>query len=58
MIGLRKFILCILASVSAGLLCYTGHITGGHWVTAQSIILGLYKATDVLNRRNSAPAQP
>lgn len=56
MIGLRKYTLALLASLSGGLLCYTGHITGAEWAATQSGILALYKAADVLNRRNNAPA--
>lgn len=51
MIGYRKFALASFASLCAGVLCYTGKLSGGEWVTAQSIILGLYKSADVLNRR-------
>lgn len=49
--GYRKFALAAFASVCAVFLCYCGKLTGGNWVTAQSIILGLYKSADVLNRR-------
>lgn len=51
MTGYRKFALASFASACAGFLCYTSHLSGGEWVTAQSIILGLYKGADVLNRR-------
>lgn len=52
--GYRKFALASFASACAGFLCYTSHLNGGEWVTAQSIILGLYKGADVLNRRADA----
>jgi hypothetical protein len=50
--GLRKFILAAFASVSAGLLCWYGHLDGHEWMLSQTVILGLYKAADVLNRRS------
>lgn len=50
--GYRKYSLALFASISAGVLCWFGKLAGGHWVAAQSIILGLYKAADVMNRRN------
>lgn len=49
--GLRKFVLAAFASVSAGVLCWYGHVSGGEWVTAQSIILGLYKAANIVDKR-------
>ena len=49
--GLRKFVLAAFASVSAGVLCWSGHVSGGEWVTAQSIILGLYKAANIVDKK-------
>lgn len=50
-IGQRKFILAFFGSVSAGILCWQGHISGSEWVTAQSLILALYKAANVVDKR-------
>lgn len=59
MMGYRKFALAAFASISAGVLCWHGVLAGGHWVAAQSLILGLYKAADVMNRRApNANTQP
>lgn len=59
MMGFRKYSLAAFASISALVLCWSGHLAGGHWVAAQSIILGLYKAADVMNRRSpNANTQP
>lgn len=49
--GLRKFVLAAFGSLSAGVLCWYGHVSGGEWVTAQSIILGLYKAANIIDKR-------
>lgn len=49
--GLRKFILAAFASLSAAVLCYTGHMSGGEWVAGQSLILGLYKAANVIDKK-------
>ena len=49
--GLRKFLLAAFASLSAGVLCWYGHLSGGEWVTSQSIILGLYKAANIVDKK-------
>lgn len=49
--GYRKFVLAAFASISGGLLCWFSHITGSEWVTAQSLILGLYKAANVIDKK-------
>lgn len=49
--GQRKFALAAFASMSAAVLCWHGSISGAHWVTAQSVILGLYKAANVVDKR-------
>lgn len=51
MSGSRKYSLALLASASAGLLCWYGHISGAEWVTAQSIVLGLYKAANIVDKK-------
>ena len=49
--GQRKFALALIASVAGSILCWFGHISGGHWVTAQSLVLGLYKAANILDKK-------
>lgn len=49
--GYRKFFLATFASVSAGVLCWYHCLSGGEWVTAQSLILGLYKAANVVDKK-------
>lgn len=49
--GQRKFILALLSSFCGGILCWLGHISGSEWVTAQSLILGLYGTHNVIDKR-------
>lgn len=49
--GQRKFILAAFASVCAVVLCWFGRLHGGEWVTAQSIILGLYKTANIVDKK-------
>lgn len=56
----RKFFLALFATVSATALCWCHRMSGGEWVTAQSIILGLYKASNLVDKKfgdaNAGPA--
>lgn len=58
LIGLRKYSLAVFASVCAGVFCWCGQISGGEWVTAQSLILGLYKAANVASSMNATKTTP
>lgn len=49
--GKRKFFLACLGSICASLLCWDFHLSGAEWVTAQSIILGLYKAANIIDKK-------
>lgn len=49
--GNRKFILACFASVSAGALCYLGKISGGEWVAVQGLVLGLFGAANVIDKK-------
>jgi hypothetical protein len=49
--GQRKFILAVMASASAGALCWAGHLSGAEWVTAQTLLLGLYGSANVIDKR-------
>lgn len=49
--GNRKFILACFASVSSVGLCYIGKLTGGEWVAVQSLILGLFGAANVVDKK-------
>lgn len=54
MIGLRKFFLTFFASASGLMLCWNHCITGVDFVALQSIVLGMYKLADVMNRRTDS----
>lgn len=49
--GNRKFILACFTSVSAVGLCYLGKITGGDWVGVQALVLGLFGAANVIDKK-------
>lgn len=49
--GKRKFLLALLASISAGVLCWFGRVTSHDWVEAQVIILSLYKIANVIDKK-------
>lgn len=49
--GWRKYSLALLASCSAGVLCWYSHVSGSEWVAAQSLILGLYKAANIVDKK-------
>lgn len=49
--GWRKYSLAMLASISGSILCWYTHVSGGEWVTAQSLILGLYKAANIVDKK-------
>lgn len=49
--GSRKFMLAAFASLCAMALCWWHRLTGGEWVTAQSLILGLYKAANIVDKK-------
>ena len=47
----RKFILAAFASLTSVVLAFTGHLTGSEWVAAQSLILGLFGAANVADKK-------
>ncbi len=47
----RKFTLACLAMATSIVGLFTGHLDGGTWVAAQSLILGLYAAANVAQRK-------
>jgi hypothetical protein len=49
--GYRKFFLASLASFAGTMLCWFHCLSGSEWVTAQSLILGLYKASNVIDKK-------
>lgn len=49
--GQRKFALALIGSLSASGLCAFHCLSGGEWVAAQGLILGLYKAANVIDKR-------
>ena len=46
----RKFALSVFASVISAAGLFWHFLSGGEWIAAQSIILGLYKAADVTEK--------
>lgn len=49
----RKFALAAAGSAASIALCWYGKLSGTEWVTVQSIILGLYKAANVLDSKGA-----
>lgn len=47
----RKFLLALLASIVSSIALFTIDFSGATWVSAQSIILGLYGAANVTNKK-------
>lgn len=47
----RKFILAAFASIISSIALFSIDFSGTTWVSAQSIILGLYGASNVGNKR-------
>ncbi|TDX21894.1 hypothetical protein DFO67_13213 [Modicisalibacter xianhensis] len=49
----RKFVLAVLASgVACGAL-FTGHMSGTEWLSAQGMILGVYGAANVAQKKGA-----
>ena len=49
----RKFLLALLASIVSSIALFTIDFSGTTWVSAQSIILGLYGVANVTNKKVS-----
>ncbi len=49
----RKFLLALLASIVSSIALFTIDFSGATWVSAQSIILGLYGVANVTNKKVS-----
>lgn len=47
----RKFLLALIASIVSSIALFTIDFSGATWVSAQSIILGLYGAANVVNKK-------
>ena len=47
----RKFLLALLASIVSSIALFTIDFSGATWVSARSIILGLYGAANVTNKK-------
>jgi len=47
----RKFTLACMAMLASIVGLFTGHLDGGTWVAALSLILGLYAAANVAQRK-------
>lgn len=48
---MRKYSLALMGSICATGLCYWGMLSGSEWVAAQSLILGLYKAANIVDKK-------
>ena len=48
---LKQFILAAFASVCSVTLCWFGHISGSEYVTLQGLVLGLYGAANVVDKK-------
>lgn len=47
----RKFLLAAIASFVAHVALFTKNMDGGTWVAAQTLVLGLYSASDVTEHK-------
>ena len=50
-LGTRKFSLAVFASVATFVLAFLSKVSGAEWVAAQSLILGLYGAANVMDKK-------
>lgn len=48
----RKFILTVIIGLIATVALFTGFLTGGEWITINTLILGIYGGANVLSERN------
>lgn len=48
----RKFTLAMIAMVTSVIALLTDHLSGGEWIGAIGVILGLYGGANVLEKRN------
>lgn len=48
----RKFLLTILILSLASLFLYLGKLSGGEWITLSTLIMGMYKAANVTEKKN------
>lgn len=49
--GMRKYSLALIASIFGFILCLKHCMSGGDFVACQSLILGLYKAANVIDKK-------
>ena len=49
--GTRKFILACFGSGATFILAYLAKVSGAEWVSAQALILGLYGAANVMDKK-------
>ncbi len=48
----RKFIFAVIIGLIATVALFTGFITGGEWITINTLILGLYSGANVISEKN------
>lgn len=47
----RKFLLAAFVSGVASVAVFTGHLTGSEWIAAESLVFGLYGASNVAAKK-------
>lgn len=47
----RKFLAASLVQAVSSVALFTGHLSGGEWIAAASLALGIYGAANVANKR-------
>lgn len=50
-VGWRKYSLAAASCAIGAVLCWNHCISGADWVTATSLILGLYKVSNVVDKK-------
>lgn len=49
----RKFLLTVSILLFSSLFLYIGKLTGGEWITISSLIMAMYKAANVTEKKNA-----
>lgn len=47
----RKFLLAAFFTGTGMIALFTGHLTGGEWISLAGLIVGLYGASDVADQK-------
>jgi len=49
----RKFGIAVFFTITTTIALFTGHLSGGEFISAVGLILGLYSAADVMEGKNN-----